>query len=74
MRNECPAEFGRLLAHILSVDPSPLPQLRCELALQAPELAVEDPNARRFIHGLRQGDKVEVTYLEALAVEIRPAG
>jgi hypothetical protein len=30
-------------------------------------LAVEDPNARRFIHDLRQGDKVEVTYIEALA-------
>jgi translation initiation factor IF-1 len=37
-------------------------------------LAVQDPNARRFIHGLRQGDKVEVTYTEAVAVQIRPAG
>jgi hypothetical protein len=37
-------------------------------------LAVEDPSARRFIHGLRQGDNVEVTYIEAVAVEIRPAG
>jgi hypothetical protein len=31
-------------------------------------------SARSFIHGLRQGDKVDVTYTEALAVEIKPAG
>lgn len=32
---------------------------------------VEDPGARKFIKGLKQGDLVTVTYTEALAVSVR---
>jgi hypothetical protein len=35
--------------------------------------AVETPQGREFIKGLRKGDQVEVTYIEALAVEVQPA-
>lgn len=34
---------------------------------------VEDPGARQFIKGLKQGDLVTVTYTEALAVSVREA-
>ena len=36
-------------------------------------LAVEDPEAQRFIHTLKPGDVVEVTYSEATAVSLEPA-
>jgi hypothetical protein len=35
--------------------------------------AVETPQGREFIRKLRKGDQVEVTYIEALAVEVTPA-
>jgi hypothetical protein len=35
--------------------------------------AVETPQGREFIRKLRKGDQVEVTYIEALAVEVAPA-
>ena len=34
---------------------------------------VKRPQMQEFIKGLKKGDKVRVTYSEALAVEIRPA-
>jgi len=34
---------------------------------------VRRPEMQEFIHGLKKGDKVRVTYTEALAVEVRPA-
>jgi hypothetical protein len=36
-------------------------------------LAVEDSKARAFLRKLRPGDEVEVTYTEAIAVEVRQA-
>lgn len=36
-------------------------------------VAVEDPKAQAFIRELRRGDEVEVTYTEAVAVNLRPA-
>lgn len=36
-------------------------------------LAIEDPEAREFIRGLRRGDLVQVTYMEAVALSVRPA-
>jgi Cu/Ag efflux protein CusF len=33
---------------------------------------VKDPKAQKFIGGLKQGDEVELTYTEALAVTIDP--
>lgn len=36
-------------------------------------VAVEDPKAQAFIRELRRGDEVEVTYSEAVAVNLRPA-
>jgi hypothetical protein len=35
-------------------------------------LAVEDPNAQVFIRELKRGDLVQVTYMEAVAVSVRP--
>jgi hypothetical protein len=35
-------------------------------------LAVEDPQAQRFIRKLRRGDLVQVKYMEAIAVSVRP--
>jgi hypothetical protein len=35
-------------------------------------LAVEDPEAQRFIRKLKRGDLVQVTYMEAIAVSVRP--
>jgi hypothetical protein len=37
-------------------------------------VAISDPEAQKFIRGLKQGDLVVVTYEEALAVAVRPAG
>lgn len=36
-------------------------------------LSVSDPKAREFVHGLKSGDEVQLTYKEALAVSIEPA-
>jgi hypothetical protein len=35
-------------------------------------LAIEDPKAQAFIRQLKRGDKVTVTYMEAVAVSVRP--
>jgi len=35
-------------------------------------LAVEDPEAKEFIHKLKPGDEVQVTYREAAAISIEP--
>jgi hypothetical protein len=35
-------------------------------------LAVEDPKAQAFIRELKRGDLVQVTYMEAVAVSVRP--
>ncbi len=37
-------------------------------------LAVESPEGQKFIRELRPGQDVEVTYTEAVAVDVRPAG
>jgi hypothetical protein len=37
-------------------------------------VAVESPEGREFIKGLKKGDHVEVAYTEALAIEVKPAG
>jgi hypothetical protein len=37
-------------------------------------LAIEDPKAQAFIRKLKRGDKVTVTYMEAVAVSVRPVG
>jgi hypothetical protein len=37
-------------------------------------VAVESPEGREFIKGLKKGDNVEVAYTEALAIEVKPAG
>jgi hypothetical protein len=36
-------------------------------------LAIEDPRAQAFIRKLKRGDLVQVTYMEAVAVSVRPA-
>ena len=36
-------------------------------------VAVEDPDAQKFIHTLKPGDPVEIVYTEALAVSVKPA-
>jgi hypothetical protein len=36
-------------------------------------VAVEDPDAQKFIHTLKAGDSVEIVYTEALAVSVVPA-
>jgi hypothetical protein len=36
-------------------------------------VAVESPDAQRFIHTLKPGDAVEIVYAEALAVSVVPA-
>lgn len=36
-------------------------------------LAVDDPDAQAFIRELKRGDLVHVTYMEAVAVSVRPA-
>ena len=37
-------------------------------------VAVESPEGREFIKGLKKGDQVEVAYTEAFAIEVKPAG
>jgi hypothetical protein len=37
-------------------------------------IKVNDPQARQFIRGLKRGDEVEVTFTEAFAVSVEPAG
>jgi hypothetical protein len=37
-------------------------------------VGIDDPEARKFIRTLRPGDAVEVTYSEATAVRVEPAG
>jgi hypothetical protein len=37
-------------------------------------VAIETPEGRQFIRGLRQGDQVEIAYTEAFAIEVKPAG
>ncbi len=37
-------------------------------------LAIEDQGAQAFIRKLKRGDLVQVTYMEAVAVAVRPAG
>jgi Cu/Ag efflux protein CusF len=36
-------------------------------------VAVEDPEAKRFLQTLKPGDPVEIVYTEALAVSVKPA-
>ncbi len=36
-------------------------------------VAVEDPDAQKFIHTLKPGDPVEIVYTEALAVSVKSA-
>jgi hypothetical protein len=35
-------------------------------------VAVESPEGREFIKGLKKGDNVEVAYTEAVAIEVKP--
>ncbi len=37
-------------------------------------ITVKDPEARQFIRGLKRGDLVEITFSEAFAVSVEPAG
>lgn len=37
-------------------------------------VAVESPEGREFIKGLKKGDQVEVAYTEAMAIEVKPVG
>jgi len=37
-------------------------------------VAVESPEGREFIKGLKKGDHVEIAYTEAFAIEVKPAG
>lgn len=37
-------------------------------------VAVESPEGREFIKGLKKGDNVEVAYTEAMAIEVKPVG
>jgi hypothetical protein len=37
-------------------------------------VAVESPEGREFIRKVRPGEQVEVTYTEAVAVDVKPAG
>jgi hypothetical protein len=37
-------------------------------------VAVESPEGRKFIRGLRKGDRVDIAYTEAFAIEVKPAG
>ena len=36
-------------------------------------VAVQTPEGRQFIRGLRPGDRVEIAYTEAFAIEVKPA-
>ena len=37
-------------------------------------VAVQTPEGRKFIRGLRKGDRVDIAYTEAFAIEVKPAG
>lgn len=37
-------------------------------------VAVERPEGREFIRGLKPGDRVDIAYTEAIAIEVKPAG
>ncbi len=37
-------------------------------------VAIQTPEGRKFIKGLKKGDQVEVAYTEAMAIEVKPAG
>ena len=37
-------------------------------------VAVQTPQGRKFIKGLKKGDQVEIAYTEAFAIEVKPAG
>jgi hypothetical protein len=37
-------------------------------------VAVATEEGRKFIHGLRPGNRVDIAYTEAVAVEVKPAG
>ena len=37
-------------------------------------VAVQTPEGREFIKGLKKGDHVEIAYTEAFAIEVKPAG
>jgi hypothetical protein len=37
-------------------------------------VAVQTPEGQKFIRGLRKGDRVEIAYTEAFAIEVKPAG
>ena len=41
---------------------------------QSRTVAVQSPEGKEFIKGLKKGDQVEVAYTEALAIEVKPAG
>jgi len=36
-------------------------------------IAISDPNVRKAIRDLKKGDEVEVSYVEAVAIEVKPA-
>ena len=36
-------------------------------------VAVQTPEGREFIKGLKKGDQVEIAYTEAMAIEVKPA-
>jgi hypothetical protein len=36
-------------------------------------VAIQTPEGRKFIRGLKKGDQVEVAYTEAFAIEVKPA-
>jgi hypothetical protein len=35
--------------------------------------AIDGAKAREFVHGLKRGDEVQITYSEAVALDVRPA-
>jgi hypothetical protein len=35
--------------------------------------AIDGAKAREFVHGLKSGDEVQITYSEAVALDVRPA-
>jgi hypothetical protein len=37
-------------------------------------VAIQTPEGRKFIQGLKKGDQVEVAYTEAYAIEVKPSG
>jgi hypothetical protein len=37
-------------------------------------ITVQNPDAQAFIKKLKKGDEVEITYTEALAISVEPAG